>query len=280
MKRKFLSLLLVLALALTLLPAPALAFTQLQALIVQDGIPVMNVVAAPGASRTLKAYVFYSDARNLSAATGRTFQWQSTQDFNEVAFQPINWQDMPGATRQSQAVTAPAAGTITFYRVIIDGENSAWCALAGSSSNTQVTGATDPIDQIVEEGETATFNAAFNATPNADNLLVTWYVSRDGGISYDEVGQGESYTTAPVTLSNNGYRYFYEITEEFRGFSMYHYLSAADARLTVVLPGQEQPAGPIPPTGDSATPYLLGGLAALLLLGLGISLTVRRRQNG
>ena len=61
---------------------------------------------------------------------------------------------------------------------------------------------------------------------------------------------------------------------------MYHYLSAADARLTVVLPGQEQPAGPIPPTGDSATPYLLGGLAALLLLGLGISLTVRRRQNG
>ena len=72
MKRRFLSLLLVLALALTLLPAPALAFTQLQALIVQDGFPVMNVVAAPGASRTLKAYVFDSDARNLSAATGRT----------------------------------------------------------------------------------------------------------------------------------------------------------------------------------------------------------------
>ena len=280
MKRKFLSLLLVLALALTLLPAPALAFTQLQALIVHDGFPVMNVVAAPGASRTLKAYVFNSGAHNLSAATGRAFRWQSTQDFNEVAFQPINWQDVPGATSQALAVPAPTAGTITFYRVIIDGENSAWCALAGSSSNTQVTGATDPIDQIVEEGETATFNAAFNATPNADNLLVTWYVSRDGGISYDEVGQGESYTTAPVTLSNNGYRYFYEITEEFRGFSMYHYLSAADARLTVVRPGQEQPAGPIPPTGDSATPYLLGGLAALLLLGLGISLTVRRRQNG
>ena len=278
MKRKFLSLLLVLALALTLLPAPALAFTQLQALIVHDGFPVMNVVAAPGASRTLKAYVFNSGAHNLSAATGRAFRWQSTQDFNEVAFQPINWQDVPGATSQALAVPAPTAGTITFYRVIIDGENSAWCALAGS--NTRVTGATEPMDQIVEEGETATFNAAFNATPNADNLLVTWYVSRDGGISYDEVGQGESYTAAPVTLSNNGYRYFYEITEEFRGFSMYHYLSAADARLTVVRPGQEQPAGPIPPTGDSATPYLLGGLAALLLLGLGISLTVRRRQNG
>lgn len=279
MKRRFLSLLLVLALALTLLPAPALAFTQLQALIVHDGFPVMYAVAVPGNSRMMEAYVYDSDTNSMSPATGTAIQWQRTQDFDDALDEPINWQNMPSATSQSQDATAPAAGTITFYRVIIDGENSAWCALAGSSSNTRVTGATEPMDQIVEEGETATFNAAFNATPNADNLLVTWYVSRDGGISYDEVGQGESYTTAPVTLSNNGYRYFYEITEEFRGFSMYHYLSAADARLTVVRP-PEQPAGPIPPTGDSATPYLLGGLAALLLLGLGISLTVRRRQNG
>ena len=278
MKRRFLSLLLVLALALTLLPAPALAFTQLQALIVHDGFPVMNVVAAPGASRTLKAYVFNSGAHNLSAATGRAFRWQSTQDFNEVAFQPINWQDVPGATSQALAVTAPAAGTITFYRVIIDGENSAWCALAGSSSNTQVTGATDPIDQIVEEGETATFNAAFNATPNADNLLVTWYVSRDGGNSYDAADTGASYTTSPVAPSNDGYLYLYIIEETINGLPMAHYVSNS-ARLTVVRP-PEQPAGPIPPTGDSATPYLLGGLAALLLLGLGISLTVRRRQNG
>ena len=279
MKRKFLSLLLVLALALTLLPAVALAATTLEATIADYG---MYAVAAPGASRTLEAYVCDSDTNSMSPATGTAIQWQYTQYYNTGLDTglggPIYWQNLSGATSQSQAVTAPAAGTITFYRVIIDGEISTWCALAGS--NTQVTGATDPTDQTVEEGETATFNAAFTATPNADKLLVTWYVSRDGGISYDEVGQGESYTTAPVTLSNNGYRYFYEITEEFRGFSMYHYLSAADARLTVVLPGQEQPAGPIPPTGDSATPYLLGGLAALLLLGLGISLTVRRRQNG
>ena len=273
MKRKFLSLLLVLALGLTLLPAVALAATTLEATIADYG---MYAVAAPGASRTLEAYVCDSDTNSMSPATGTAIQWQYTQYYNTGLGGPIYWQNLSGATSQSQAVTAPAAGTITFYRVIIDGEISTWCALAGS--NTQVTGATDPTDQTVEVGQTATFNSAFTATPNADNLNVAWYVSRDGGNSYDAADTGASYTTSPVAPSNDGYLYLYIIEETINGLPMAHYVSNS-ARLTVVRP-QEQPAGPIPPTGDSATPYLLGGLAALLLLGLGISLTVRRRQNG
>ena len=277
MKRKFLSLLLVLALGLTLLPAVALAATTLEATIADYG---MYAVAAPGASRTLEAYVCDSDTNSMSPATGTAIQWQYTQYYNTGLDTglggPIYWQNLSGATSQSQAVTAPAAGTITFYRVIIDGEISTWCALAGS--NTQVTGATDPTDQTVEVGQTATFNSAFTATPNADNLNVAWYVSRDGGNSYDAADTGASYTTSPVAPSNDGYLYLYIIEETINGLPMAHYVSAS-ARLTVVRP-PEQPAGPIPPTGDSATPYLLGGLAALLLLGLGISLTVRRRQNG
>ena len=273
MKRKFLSLLLVLALALTLLPAVALAATTLETTIADSG---MYAVAVPGNSRMMEAYVYDSDTNSMSPATGTAIQWQRTQDFDDALDEPINWQNMPSATSQSQAATAPAAGTITFYRVIIDGETSTWCALAGS--NTRVTGATDPTDQTVEVGQTATFNSAFNATPNADNLNVAWYVSRDGGNSYDAADTGASYTTSPVAPSNDGYLYLYIIEEMINGLPMAHYVSAP-ARLTVVRP-PEQPAGPIPPTGDSATPYLLGGLAALLLLGLGISLTVRRRQNG
>lgn len=94
-----------------------------------------------------------------------------------------------------------------------------------------------------------------------------WYVDRGNGFKAISGATGASYTTSPVTLENDGYRY---------------YCVAANADGTARSPIftlNVQESVEVPPTGDSSQMGLWLGLALLSFAGLAACATLWRRKR-
>lgn len=94
-----------------------------------------------------------------------------------------------------------------------------------------------------------------------------WYADRGSGFKAISGATGASYTTSPVTLENDGYRY---------------YCVAANADGTARSPIftlNVQESVEVPPTGDSSQMGLWLGLALLSFAGLAACATLWRRKR-
>lgn len=94
-----------------------------------------------------------------------------------------------------------------------------------------------------------------------------WYADRGSGFKAISGATGASYTTSPVTLENDGYRY---------------YCVAANADGTARSPIftlNVQESVEVPPTGDSSQMSLWLGLALLSFAGLAACATLWRRKR-
>ena len=115
-------------------------------------------------------------------------------------------------------------------------------------------------------GSTATMSVtAAGGAP----MVCQWYRSTDGGANFAPIGAtGTSYTTAPVTMANSGYRYYCTVTNEAGR------AQSAVFTLQVVERGVN-----IPKTGDDAMPMLLLSIMLMAGAGLAASVVLRRRKR-
>ena len=139
-----------------------------------------------------------------TSATPQTVQWQQSVDGG------ANWSDIPGATSDSYITPATALTDSghQFRAVFTNDFGSATTTAATLTVNPPpapvVT--TNPVDQTVVEGATATFTAAATSSVAA---TVQWQVSTDGGGTFADVAGATSTTLAiaSTTLAESGNQY-------------------------------------------------------------------------
>ncbi len=120
----------------------------------------------------------------------------------------------------------------------------------------------------VVAGDTATLSVTATGT---EPLTYQWHKSTDGGHSFLPIGSAPnaSYTTSPVKMANNGYRYYCVVTN-----------SAGSARSCNFILNVIEKVD-IPATGDNAVPELWLGIMLLAGAGFAANLVIRcKKQNG
>ena len=153
-----------------------------------------NQTVAPGQTATFTA-----------AATGSptpTVQWQVSIDGG------ANFSNVSGATSTTLSFTAALSQNGYRYRAVFTnsaGPATSTAATLTVNSPTPPTITTQPTNQTVTAGQTATFTAAATGSPTP---TVQWQVSIDGGANFSNVSGATSTTLSFTTaLSQNGYRY-------------------------------------------------------------------------
>lgn len=175
-----------------------------------------------------------------------------------VSFNGANYSDQ-------KTVALPATGNHTY----VDGK----CTVCGAADpdykpeqpEPEISIKTQPRDQIVTEGETATFTVIAGG---ADKLYYQWQRSTDGGKTWEDIkdATAASYTTSATKLGNDGYLYRCAVAAEENAAADGRTVSAAASLAVKEKAGEEEPE--VPPTGDSPLLYLCIGIAAFSLLGL------------
>ena len=139
---------------------------------------------------------------------------------------------------------------------------------------------TNPTDQSVTDGDTATFTVTTTGTPTP---TVTWEVSRDGGTTWEPITADPAATPAAdgLTLSvvgtgaNDGYLYRATATNSAGD------ATSQSAKLTVT-PKAGNVSTELAFTGSEATPAFLIAALVALLLGAGLvtaNRVAKRRVN-
>ena len=197
---------------------------------------------------------------SATGTPGPFYQWYISSD-------GINYFASDRLTSSSRLLAAmePSADGVFSYRCEVWNDfgrvtsNAVKVYLAAAPTIT-----TQPADKTAVVGKTATFSAAAAGKP-----LPTYQWQIDRGSGWDDISGAidRTYTTASVTLANDGYRYRVVATN-----SAGHVASDA-AALTVV----EEAV--IPGTGDTAHPgfWIVVGLAAAACLAAGILILWKRR---
>ena len=211
------------------------------------------------------AIIAGSMATFTAQATGNpapSYQWQVSTDNG------ANWSNVTGGTSASYTTpTATAAMNGYQYRCVASNgvspdavSNAAILTIISTPSITA-----QPKDQNATVGQQATFTIA----ATGDRLTYQWYINRGDGLDWLKLDNaaGTSHTTTPVTLENDGYRYFCRVTDAHgqtvdSGVAILHVSK-------VIIP---------PKTGDSATPLLWLGLCLLGGAGLLTLMLYRKRR--
>jgi len=139
-----------------------------------------------------------------AAATGSptpTVQWQVTTDGGGT------FSNVSGATSTTLSFTTTLSQNGNQYRAVFT--NSAGTATTTAATltvnSTPPTITTQPANQTVTAGQTATFTAAASGSPTP---TVQWQVSTDGGVTFSNVSGATSTTLSFTTASSqNGNRY-------------------------------------------------------------------------
>ena len=103
--------------------------------------------------------------------------------------------------------TTPALYTVgqTYYLRIVANNAAAEASTFSISVNNQIAISTQPADQTVNAGTTATFTSSAPANQTERQ----WQVSTDGGVNWANISgaTANNYTTPTTTMAMNGYRY-------------------------------------------------------------------------
>jgi hypothetical protein len=135
-----------------------------------------NQSAVAGTTASFSAAATYAGWLPSGATPNQTVQWQVS------ANNGLTWTDVSGATSSTYSFTAAMPNSGEQYRAVFTNSNgtatttAATLTVATSSSGPAVT--TQPSNQAVLDGETATFLAAASGTPTP---AVQWQVSTDSG---------------------------------------------------------------------------------------------------
>src|SRR5467141_3288714 len=165
--------------------------------------PVPTITTQP-ANQTVTAG---QTATFMAAATGSptpTVQWQVSTDGG------MTFSNVSGATSTTLSFTTTLSQNRYQYRAVFT--NAAGTAMTTAAtltvnSPTPPTIATQPANQTVTAGQTASFTAAATGSPTP---TVQWQVSTDAGVTFSNVsGAGATSTTLNFTTasSQNGYQY-------------------------------------------------------------------------
>jgi hypothetical protein len=140
-----------------------------------------------------------------AAATGNptpTVQWQVSTNGGS------SYSNISGATSTTFTLTKTTASQTGYlYRAVFTNSlGSATTAAATLTVQFAPTVTTNPTNQSVSAGQTATFTAAASSNPTP---TVQWQVSTDGGATYTNITGATSttLTLTNVTSGQNGYRY-------------------------------------------------------------------------
>ncbi len=165
--------------------------------------PTPPTITTQPANQTVSAG---QTATFTAAATGSptpTVQWQVSTDGGGT------FSNVSGATSTTLSFTTALSQNGNQYRAVFT--NSAGTAttttatLTVNNSPTLPTITTQPANQTVTAGQTATFTAAATGSPTP---TVQWQVSTDGGGTFSNVSGATSTTLSfTTTLSQNGNRY-------------------------------------------------------------------------
>jgi hypothetical protein len=122
----------------------------------------------------------------------------------------------------------------------------------GDTSNTTRTIfaiTTQPIDQTVSEGQTATFSVAATVSSSAANLTYQWYKGNLNSSIAISGATGSSYTTPATTTADSGTQYYVIVTQtDITAPNSVSTMTSNIATLTVC------PTIPVTPTFGIATP--------------------------
>lgn len=191
-------------------------------------------------------------------ATGSniSYQWQVSTDGGST------YSDIAGAQQATLALNAVALSqNNNLYRVLISS-----CSPDGLPSdpallqvNAQASFSTQPADQTLCTGSTA----SFSATATGNGVTYQWQISTDGGITFSDIAGAvtETLTLNNITLTQNNERYRVRISNPCT-----NELLSNSARLTV----NDQPAVTAQPQNASACP---GGQASFSVTASGQGLS-------
>jgi len=129
-----------------------------------------------------------------------TVQWQVSTDGGAT------FNDLSGETSTTLNFTAAFSQNGNKYRAVFTNTSgTATTTAATLTVQTAPVVTTNPSDQTVNAGNTATFTAAASGNPTP---TVQWQVSTDGGTTFNDLS-GETSTTLSFTAnqSQNGYEY-------------------------------------------------------------------------
>ncbi len=217
----------------------------------------------------------------------------------------LTWEEIgadPGATASADGLTLTVVGSAANdgyqYRAVA--ENGVGAPAASAPATLTVIPEpvaptiTAPADQSVQEGKTATFVVAAAGEPVPS---VTWEVSRDGGLTWEEIGADPGATasadgltlTVVGSATNDGYQYR-AIAENGVGVPAVSPAALLTVTEASVPNGQEKPNAKDEKTAnselafagaDTNSAYLIAALVALLLgSGLvGAHSVAKRRSN-
>lgn len=201
--------------------------------------PVAPTIAAhPGS----QAVVAPAEATFTVTASGTSlaYQWQQSSD-------GATWSDLAGAT--GTAFSTGATSTALDgrrYRVVITnsvGSVTSTAALLtvspAPSANTAPVFTTQPADQSVADGQSATFSVAVTGTPAPE---LQWQSSGDGGASWTNLGDATAvrYITPATTPADDGRRYRVQATNSagsaFSSVAVLHVAAAEQAPYFILQP--------------------------------------------
>jgi hypothetical protein len=169
-----------------------------------------NTTAATLTVDTLPVVTVNPATQTLCAGATATFTAAATSNASDHT---VKWQvstggpftDIPGATSTTLSFTATAADNGKQYRAVFtDACGSANSSAATLTVDTLPVVTTDPVNQTVCTGTTATFTAA--ATSNANDHTVKWQVS-NGGPFVDIPGATTTTLSFTATVADNGKQY-------------------------------------------------------------------------
>ncbi len=207
---------------------------------------ILTVVELPHVTDPADQVVSEGDTATFtvtaSGAPTPTVQWQVSTDGGGT------WSDIVGATRSSYTTAAAAlADSGSQYRVAATNSNGTRYSAGATLTVVVAPTVTDPADQVVSEGDTATFTVTASGAPTP---TVQWQVSTDGGGMWSDIvgATSSSYTTAAAALADSGSQYRVAATNS-QGTDY-----SAGATLTVVAaPTVTDPADQVVSEGDTAT---------------------------
>ena len=165
--------------------------------------PVITAQPSPKTVTSGKTAVFTVTA----SGTGLTYQWQYSKDGGNT------WYNKSGATSASCSVTAKTSYNGFLYRCKV---SNAGGTVYSNSAKLTVTAAkpvitTQPANQTVAAGETATFKVAASGT----GLTYQWQYSKDGGTTwYNKTDANSTTYTVTAKTAYNGFRYRCRVKNE------------------------------------------------------------------
>jgi hypothetical protein len=170
-----------------------------------SGAATLTVNTAPAVTtnpsdQTLCAGSTGSFTAAASGSPAPTVQWQVSTDGGAT------FSDLPGATSTTLTFGAGAVQNGYQYRAVFTNTcSSATTSAATLTVNAAPTVTTNPLDQALCAGATASFTAAASGTPTP---AVRWQVSTDGGANFNDVPGATSTTLSFASAAGqSGYEY-------------------------------------------------------------------------